>query len=98
MKESLEKEFYEIKNLHKCLVITSALIVCEEEGIYDTALFKDDYSDMAETGYERAEKVFEDIMNRCINGEEKYFEMVYEYCWLLIRNRISDTKSYYLSV
>lgn len=90
----LAKEFSQFKELHKRLIISSCLIICEDEGIYDTQLLNY-YSDISETGKDKAELVFQDLQERRDNGDN-VLDSVYEMCWDRIKNCISDNKSYYL--
>ena len=95
MYKTLEEEFADFRELHKCLIISSCLIACENEGIYESSLLNS-YSHITEKGSERADIVLADLIDRSEDGEEELFNSVYQMCWDKIKNRISDKKSYHL--
>lgn len=96
MEKTLEQEFEEYKERHKYEMIASALILCEDEGIYEEKLLGD-YELSYLKGADRAFDVVDDLFDRANNDDEgELYDKIYEMCWNRIRNRIRDDKSYRL--
>ena len=97
MGKTLEREFAEYKEHHIYEMTVSALIMCEDEDIYNHPLLKD-YVDLDLTGKEKAYYVADDLYCRTVNGDEKLYNKVYEMCWSRIVDRIDDKTSFRIGV
>ena len=91
---SLEKELSEKIHNHKYIIIVSSLIMFEDEGIYESSLLKEKYSDaeMEERGEDRAYKVADEIYD-----DKPLYDEVYEMCWkrarYVLKNRLYEIDS-----
>ena len=98
MEKTLEQEFAEYKEYHKYEMITAALIMCEEEDIYNNKLLSD-YKGLKLKGDERAFYIIDDLYERAHEKDEyKLYDKIYQMCWKKIRNKIRDDKSYRINV
>ena len=95
--KTLEQEFSEYQDHHKYEMITSALMMCEDEGIYEERLLND-YRESDLAGDDRAFFVADDLYDRLYRGEKELYNQVYEMCWKRICTRIDDQKSYRIGV
>ena len=95
--KTLEQEFNEYQDHHKYEMITSALMMCEDEGIYEERLLND-YRESDLAGDDRAFFVADDLYDRLYRGEKELYNQVYEMCWKRICTRIDDQKSYRIGV
>ena len=95
---TLEKEFVKRVEVHKYQMIASALILYEEDGIYNHYLLKKKYGDniMSTRGTDRGFYVADELEANAKRGGQKTYDKIYEMCWNRMKKVIKDDKAYNL--
>ena len=85
----LEKEFRQAVEEHKYNIIASALMVFENEGIYNHPLLREFKNYKA-----KEEKAFEVVDMLLDRKSKELYNAIYEVCWNKMKHVICDTKAY----
>ena len=91
MAKILEQEFTTFVKMHKVKVIITALVIYENEGIYNCQPLEDyDLSYM--TGIKKAKYVIRDLFRRGIYDDvgSYYLDETYEICWEKLPSALKD--------
>ena len=95
-KLSLEQEFNYVREDHKLHVVAVALMVFEPNGIYNSHPLLKIYKETGDEMNTSVDELGEFTANDLYKNHYKEFNDIYEICWLLMRDRLNDKKSYNL--
>ena len=92
--ETLEQEFNDIMNKHKCLIIASTIYAYEDE-IINNQLFRDV---LAKTKKDENEEFHMDITRRIVEYTHKYdserLNKIYDLCWEKSKEFLPDEEAF----